>query len=129
MKTKVRKLDGLSRSRPVLDEERPPQTKELAELVLREYEASGRLTGNALNEKVTEYEKDIAGYLADELIHRAITVFQRGEQRICRSQALSRHWRAAFPGSLFRIFSDILIITVLIYKLIVWTKETRAYGA
>ncbi len=66
MKTKVRKLDGLPIEEPVLDEEGRRRQKELTELVLREYEASGRLTGSALNEKVTEYEKDIAGHLADE---------------------------------------------------------------
>jgi len=66
MKTKVRKLDGLPIEEPMLDDEGLRRQKELAELAVREYEASGSLTGKALNEKVTAYETDIAGHVIDE---------------------------------------------------------------
>lgn len=66
MKTKVRKLDGLPIEEPVLDDEGRRRQKELSELAVREYEESGRLTGQTLNEKVTEYETDIGGHVVDE---------------------------------------------------------------
>ncbi len=66
MKTKVRKLDGLPIEEPLLDDEGLRRQKELADLVIREYEESGRLTGKTLNEKVIAYETDIADHLIDE---------------------------------------------------------------
>lgn len=66
MKTKVRKLDGLPIEEPLLDDEGLRRQKELAELVMREYEESGKLTGKKLNEKVVAYETDIAGHLIDD---------------------------------------------------------------
>lgn len=66
MKTKVRKLDGLPIEEPMLDDEGLRRQKELAELAVREYEESGKLTGKALNEKVIAYETDIAGHLIEE---------------------------------------------------------------
>jgi len=66
MKTKVRKLDGLPIEEPVLDDEGLRRQKELAELAVREYEASGKLTGKTLNEKVIAYETDIAAHVIEE---------------------------------------------------------------
>ena len=66
MKTKVRKLDGLPIEEPLLDDEGMRRQKELAELVIREYESSGKLTGKTLNEKVTAYETDIALHVIEE---------------------------------------------------------------
>ena len=66
MKTKVRKLDGLPIEEPLLDDEGIRRQKELADLVIREYESSGRLTGKTLNEKVTAYETDIALHVIEE---------------------------------------------------------------
>ncbi|MEA5047730.1 MAG: hypothetical protein VB034_03875 [Eubacteriales bacterium] len=66
MKTKIRKLDGLPIEEPVLDGEGQRRQKELTEIVVREYEESGRLTGQKLNEKVMEYETEIAGHVIDE---------------------------------------------------------------
>ena len=66
MKTKVRKLDGLPIEEPLLDDEGIRRQKELADLVIREYESSGRLTGKTLNEKVTAYETDIADHVIEE---------------------------------------------------------------
>jgi hypothetical protein len=66
MKTKVRKLDGLPIEEPLLDDEGMRRQKELADLVIREYESSGRLTGKTLNEKVTAYETDIADHVIEE---------------------------------------------------------------
>ncbi|MEA4870250.1 hypothetical protein SDC9_201130 [bioreactor metagenome] len=66
MKTKVRKLDGLPIEEPILDDEGLRRQRELAELVVREYEESGKLTGKALNEKVIAYETDIAEHVIDE---------------------------------------------------------------
>ena len=66
MKTKVRTLDGLPIEGPVLDEEGKRRQRELSELVVKEYEESGTLTGNTLNEQVTAYETDIAGHVLEE---------------------------------------------------------------
>ena len=66
MKTKVRKLDGLPIEEPLLDDEGMRRQKELADIVIREYESSGRLTGKTLNEKVTAYETDIADHVIEE---------------------------------------------------------------
>lgn len=66
MKTRVRKLDGLPIEEPVLDDEGQRRQKELAELAVKEYEESGKLTGRKLNEKVIAYETDIAGHVLDE---------------------------------------------------------------
>jgi len=66
MKTKVRKLDGLPIEEPVLDDEGQRRQKELSELAVREYEESGSLAGQTLNEKVIAYETDIAGHVIDE---------------------------------------------------------------
>lgn len=66
MKTTVRKLDGLPIEEPVLDDEGQRRQRELAELVVREYEESGKLTGKTLNEKVIAYETDIAEHVIDE---------------------------------------------------------------
>ncbi|MEA4915342.1 MAG: hypothetical protein VB061_12320 [Christensenella sp.] len=66
MKTTVRKLDGLPIEEPMLDEEGLRRQKELAELAVREYETSGKLTGKMLNEKVIAYETDIAGHVIEE---------------------------------------------------------------
>ena len=66
MKTKVRKLDGLPIEEPMLDEEGLRRQKELAELVIREYESSGKLTGKTLNEKLAAYETDIALHVLEE---------------------------------------------------------------
>ena len=66
MKTKVRKLDGLPIEEPVLDDEGQRRQRELAELAVREYEESGKLTGKILNEKVIAYETDIAEHVIDE---------------------------------------------------------------
>ena len=66
MKAKVRKLDGLPIEEPLLDDEGMRRQKELADLVIREYESSGRLTGKTLNEKVTAYETDIADHVIEE---------------------------------------------------------------
>ena len=66
MKTKVRKLDGLPIEEPLLDDEGLRRQKELADLVIREYESSGKLTGKTLNEKVTAYETDIALHVIEE---------------------------------------------------------------
>lgn len=66
MKTKIRKLDGLPIEEPVLDGEGQRRQKELSEMVFREYEESGKLTGKRLNEKVIEYETEIAGHVIDE---------------------------------------------------------------
>ena len=66
MKTKVRKLDGLPIEGPMLDEEGLRRQKELADLAVREYESSGKLTGKMLNEKVIAYETDIADHVIEE---------------------------------------------------------------
>lgn len=66
MKTKVRTLDGLPIEGPVLDEEGKRRQRELSELVVKEYEESGTLTGNTLNEQVTAYETDIAEHVLEE---------------------------------------------------------------
>ena len=66
MKAKVRKLDGLPIEEPLLDDEGMRRQKELADLVIREYESSGRLTGKTLNEKVIAYETDIADHVIEE---------------------------------------------------------------
>ncbi len=66
MKTKVRKLDGLPIEEPMLDEEGLRRQKELADLAVREYESSGKLTGKMLNEKVIAYETDIADHVIEE---------------------------------------------------------------
>ncbi|NCC69570.1 MAG: hypothetical protein EOM14_15535 [Clostridia bacterium] len=66
MKTRVRTLDGLPIEEPVLDDEGLRRQKELSELAVQEYEESGKLTGHALNEKVTAYETEIAGHVLDE---------------------------------------------------------------
>lgn len=66
MITKIRTFDGLPIEEPMLDDEGQRRQKELSELVLREYEESGTLTGQTLNEKVTAYETDIAGHVLDE---------------------------------------------------------------
>ena len=66
MKTTVRKLDGLPIEEPILDEEGIRRQKELAELAVKEYETSGKLTGKTLNEKVIAYEADIAGHVIEE---------------------------------------------------------------
>jgi hypothetical protein len=66
MKTKVRKLDGLPIEEPVLDDEGLRRQREMAELAVKEYETSGKLTGSALNEKIVAYETDIAGHVIDE---------------------------------------------------------------
>ena len=66
MKTKVRKLDGLPIEEPLLDDGGMRRQKELADLVIREYDSSGRLTGKTLNEKVTAYETDIALHVIEE---------------------------------------------------------------
>ena len=66
MKTNVRTLDGLPIEGPVLDEEGKRRQRELSELVVKEYEESGTLTGNTLNEQVTAYETDIAGHVLEE---------------------------------------------------------------
>lgn len=66
MKTTVRKLDGLPIEEPMLDEEGIRRQKELAELAVKEYETSGKLTGKTLNEKVIAYEMDIAGHVIEE---------------------------------------------------------------
>ena len=66
MKTTVRKLDGLPIEEPMLDEEGLRRQKELADLAVREYESSGKLTGKMLNEKVIAYETDIADHVIEE---------------------------------------------------------------
>lgn len=66
MKTRVRTLDGLPIEEPVLDDEGLRRQKELSEMVVKEYEESGTLTGQALNEKVIAYETEIAGHVLDE---------------------------------------------------------------
>ncbi len=66
MKTNVRTLDGLPIEGPVLDDEGQRRQRELSELVIKEYEESGTLTGNTLNEQVTAYETDIAGHVLEE---------------------------------------------------------------
>lgn len=66
MKTKLRKLDGLPIEEPLLDDEGRRRQKELAELAVREYEASGTLTGKTLNEKIIAYETDIAEHVIDK---------------------------------------------------------------
>ena len=66
MKTKVRKLGGLPIEEPMLDEEGLRRQKELADLAVREYESSGKLTGKMLNEKVIAYETDIADHVIEE---------------------------------------------------------------
>lgn len=66
MKTKVRTFDGLSIEGPVLDDEGQRRQKELSELVVKEYEESGKLTGASLKEKVIAYETEIAGHVLDE---------------------------------------------------------------
>ncbi len=66
MKLKVRKLDGLPIEEPVLDDEGQRRRKELSDLVMREYETSGTLTGKTLNERIIAYETDIADHVIDE---------------------------------------------------------------
>ena len=66
MKTKVRTFEGLPIEEPVLDDEGLRRQKQLSELVLKEYEESGTLTGRKLNEQVTAYETDIAEHVLDE---------------------------------------------------------------
>ena len=66
MKTKVRTFGGLPIEEPVLDDEGQRRQKQLSELVLKEYEESGTLTGRTLNEQVTAYETDIAGHVLEE---------------------------------------------------------------
>lgn len=66
MKTKVRKLDGLPIEGPALDDEGRRKQRELSELAFKEYEESGKLTGGTLNEKITAYETDIGGHVADD---------------------------------------------------------------
>lgn len=66
MKTKVRTFEGLPIEEPVLDDEGLRRQKQLSELVLKEYEESGALTGRKLNEQVTAYETDIAEHVLDE---------------------------------------------------------------
>ncbi len=66
MKTRIRTLDGLPIEEPVLDDEGQRRQKELSNLVLKEYDESGTLTSQSLNEKVIAYETDIAEYVLDE---------------------------------------------------------------
>ncbi|HRX57465.1 MAG TPA: hypothetical protein P5075_01715 [Eubacteriales bacterium] len=66
MKIKVRKLDGLPIEGPDLDDEGLRKQRELSEMAFQEYEESGKLTGSTLNEKVTAYETDIGGHVADD---------------------------------------------------------------
>lgn len=66
MKTTVRTLDGLPIEEPVLDDEGLRRQRELSELAVQEYEESGTLTSQALNEKVIAYETEIAGHVLDE---------------------------------------------------------------
>ena len=66
MKTKVRTFEGLPIEEPVLDAEGQRRQKELSELVVREYEESGTLTGRTLNEQVTAYETDITEHVLEE---------------------------------------------------------------
>lgn len=66
MKLRVRKLDGLPIEEPMLDDEGLRRQKELADLAVREYETSGKLTGKTLNEKIIAYETAIADHVIDE---------------------------------------------------------------
>ena len=66
MKTTDRKLDGHPIEETILHEEVIRRQKELAELAVKEYETSGKLTGKTLNEKVIAYETDIAGHVIEE---------------------------------------------------------------
>ncbi len=65
MPTIVRKLDGLPIEEPVLDDEGKAKQKALAELIMAEYEKTGRLTGHKLQERIEEYEADIKRHLVD----------------------------------------------------------------
>ncbi|MCE5188460.1 MAG: hypothetical protein LLF75_04685 [Eubacteriales bacterium] len=66
MKTRIRTLDGLPIEEPVLDGEGQRKREALSELAFQEYEESGTLTGQKLNEQVVAYETDIAGHVVDE---------------------------------------------------------------
>ncbi len=65
MATIVRKLDGLSIEEPVLDEEGKSKQKALADLIVTEYEKTGKLSGSKLQESVEQYESEIAQHLMD----------------------------------------------------------------
>ncbi len=66
MKTKIRKLDGLPIEEPVLDDEGLRIQHELSDLVVKEYEETGTLTGKTVCEQVTAYETGIADHLTEE---------------------------------------------------------------
>lgn len=65
MATIVRKLDGLPIEEPVLDEEGKAKQRALADLIMTEYEKTGKLTGAKLQESVEQYETEIARHLKD----------------------------------------------------------------
>ena len=65
MQTKIRTLDGLPIEEPVLDAEGQQKQRELSELVLREYEQTGKLSGPAVREKIEQYQNEIAGHVIE----------------------------------------------------------------
>lgn len=65
MPTTVRKLDGLPIEEPVLDEEGKAKQKALADLIVTEYEKTGTLSGNRLQESVERYETEIQRHVVD----------------------------------------------------------------
>lgn len=66
MKVRVRKLDGLPIEEPVLDDEGMRIQQKLADLVVREYEQTGTLTGKTVCDQVIAYETDISEHVVDD---------------------------------------------------------------
>jgi len=65
MSTIVRKLDGLSIEEPVLDDEGKAKQKALADLIVTEYEKTGKLSSNKLQESIEKDETEIQEHLLD----------------------------------------------------------------
>lgn len=63
MSTVIRKLDGLSIEEPVLDDEGKAKQKALADLIVTEYEKTGKLSSNKLQESIEKYEIEIQEHL------------------------------------------------------------------
>lgn len=63
MSTIIRKLDGLPIEEPVLDDEGKAKQKALADLIVTEYEKTGKLSSNKLQESIEKYEIEIQEHL------------------------------------------------------------------
>ena len=63
MPTIVRKLDGLPIEEPILDDEGKAKQKALADLIVTEYEKTGKLSSIKLQESIEKYEIEIQEHL------------------------------------------------------------------